>query len=39
MVAEIFEISHFNLMFTVFATLREALASVSGDAVKALEKA
>jgi len=38
MVAEIFEISHFNLMFTIFATLREALASVSADAVKALEK-
>jgi len=38
MVTEIFEISHFNLVFAVFPTVREALASVSADAVAAFEK-
>lgn len=38
MVREIFEISHFNLIFQVFATVREALASVSADAAAAYEK-
>ena len=39
MVAEIFEISHFNLVFQVFPTLREAMAAVSNDAAAAFEKA
>ena len=38
MVAEIFEISHFNLMFQVFPSVREALGAVSGDAASAFEK-
>ena len=38
MVKEIFEISHFNLVFSVFPTVREALAAVSTDAVAAYEK-
>jgi anti-anti-sigma factor len=38
MVAEIFEISHFNLVFQVFPTVREALAAVSNDAVAAFGK-
>jgi len=38
MVAEIFEISHFNLVFQVFPTLREAMAAVSPDAAAAFEK-
>jgi anti-anti-sigma factor len=38
MVREIFEISHFNLVFQVFPTVREALAAVSTDAVAAYEK-
>jgi anti-sigma B factor antagonist len=38
MVKEIFEISHFNLVFQVFPTVREALAAVSTDAVSAYEK-
>ena len=38
MVAEIFEISHFNLVFQVFPTLREAMAAVSTDASAAYEK-
>jgi anti-anti-sigma regulatory factor len=38
MVAEIFEISHFNLMFQVFPTVREALGTVSADAASAFEK-
>ena len=38
MVKEIFEISHFNLVFQVFPTVREALAAVSADAVAAYEK-
>jgi len=33
MVAEIFEISHFNLVFQVFPAVREALGAVSGDAL------
>jgi anti-anti-sigma factor len=38
MVAEIFEISHFNLVFQVFPTLREAMSAVSADAAAAYEK-
>ena len=38
MVAEIFEISHFNLVFQVFPTLREAMAAVSSEAAVAYEK-
>jgi anti-sigma B factor antagonist len=38
MVAEIFEISHFNLMFQVFPSVREALGAVSTDAASAFEK-
>src|ERR1700704_3296291 len=32
MVSEIFEISHFNLVFQVFPTVREALGAVSAEA-------
>lgn len=39
MVREIFEISHFNLVFQVFPTVREALAAVSAEAAAAFEKA
>jgi anti-anti-sigma factor len=39
MVAEIFEISHFNLVFQVFPSVREALAAVSAEAAAAFEKA
>jgi anti-sigma B factor antagonist len=38
MVAEIFEISHFNLVFQVFGSVKEALAAVSADAVAAFQK-
>ena len=38
MVREIFEISHFNLVFQVFPTVREALGAVSVDAASAFEK-
>jgi anti-sigma B factor antagonist len=38
MVREIFEISHFNLVFQVFPTLREAVAAVSSEAAIAFEK-
>jgi anti-anti-sigma factor len=38
MVKEIFEISHFNLVFQVFPTVREALGSVSADAATAYGK-
>ena len=38
MVAEIFEISHFNLVFQVFPTLREAMGAVSSEAALAFEK-
>jgi len=38
MVEEIFEISHFNLVFQVFPTLRDALAAVSSEAVAAYGK-
>ncbi len=38
MVAEIFQISHFNLIFDVFPTVREALAAVSGEAAAAFDK-
>jgi hypothetical protein len=37
-VKEIFEISHFNLVFQVFPTVREALAAVSTEASTAYEK-
>lgn len=39
MVAEIFQISHFNLVFQVFPTVREALGAVSAEAAAAYEKA
>jgi len=38
MVAEIFEISHFNLVFQVFPTVRDALGTVSPEATTAFEK-
>jgi anti-anti-sigma factor len=38
MVAEIFEISHFNLVFQVFPSLREALGAVSAEAAAAFDK-
>ena len=38
MVAEIFAISHFNLVFQVFPTVREALGAVSPEAAAAFEK-
>jgi anti-anti-sigma factor len=38
MVAEIFQISHFNLVFQVFPTVREALGAASGDAAAAFDK-
>jgi anti-anti-sigma factor len=38
MVAEIFEISHFNLVFQVFPGVREALGAVSAEAAAAFEK-
>ncbi|HET7731754.1 MAG TPA: STAS domain-containing protein [Usitatibacter sp.] len=39
MVSEIFEISHFNLVFRVFPTVREALAAVSAEAARAFDQA
>ena len=39
MVSEIFEISHFNLVFQVFPTLGDAMAAVSPEAAQAFEKA
>jgi anti-anti-sigma factor len=39
MVSEIFEISHFNLVFQVFPTVRDALATVSAEAAAAFGKA
>jgi anti-anti-sigma factor len=38
MVAEIFAISHFNLVFQVFGAVREALATLSPEAVAAFDK-
>jgi anti-anti-sigma factor len=38
MVAEIFAISHFNLVFQVFPGVREALASVSPEATASFDK-
>ena len=38
MVAEIFTISHFNLVFQVFGEVREALASMSPEAAAAFDK-
>jgi anti-anti-sigma factor len=38
MVREIFEISHFNLIFQVFPTVREALGAVSTEAAASFEK-
>src|SRR5262245_10240805 len=38
MVAEIFEISHFNLVFQVFPAMRDAMAAVSTEALAAFEK-
>ncbi len=37
MVSEIFDISHFNLVFQVFPTVREALGAVSSEAVTAFD--
>lgn len=39
MVAEIFEISHFNLVFQVFPSVRDAIGAVSPEASSAFEKA
>ena len=39
MVSEIFQISHFNLVFQVFPTVREAVSAVSADAAAAFDKA
>ena len=39
MVAEIFQISHFNLVFQVFPSVREAVAAVSAEAAAAFDKA
>jgi anti-anti-sigma factor len=39
MVAEIFEISHFNMVFQVFPTVREALAAASTEAAAAFDSA
>ena len=39
MVAEIIEISHFNMVFQVFPTVREALAAASTEAAAAFDKA
>ena len=38
MVTEIFEISHFNLLFQVFPTVREAVAATSAEALADFEK-
>ena len=38
MVAEIFSIGHFNLVFQTFPTVREALAAASIDAAAAFDK-
>jgi anti-anti-sigma factor len=38
MVMEIFEISHFNLLFQVFPTVREAVAATSAEALADFEK-
>lgn len=38
MVSEIFAISHFNLVFQVFPTVREALGAVSAEAGAAFDK-
>jgi anti-sigma B factor antagonist len=38
MVAEIFQISHFNLVFQVFPTVREAVSAVSADAAVVYDK-
>ena len=38
MVTEIFEISHFNLVFQVFPTVREAVAATSSEALADFEK-
>ena len=39
MVAEIFQISHFNLVFQVFPSVREAVSTVSAEAAAAFDKA
>jgi anti-anti-sigma factor len=39
MVAEIFQISHFNLVFQVFPSVREALGTVSNEAALAFDQA
>jgi len=37
-VAEIFQISRFDMVFELFATVREALAAVSGEAAAAFDR-
>ena len=39
MVTEIFEVSHFNMVFQVFASVREALAAASNEAAAAFDGA
>lgn len=39
MVTEIFEISHFNLVFQVFPAVRDALAATSSEAASAFDQA
>jgi anti-sigma B factor antagonist len=39
LVAEIFAIGHFNLLFETFDTLREALGAASGEAAAAYDRA
>jgi anti-sigma B factor antagonist len=39
MVAEIFEISHFNMVFQVFPSVRESLAAASNEAATAYDQA
>jgi hypothetical protein len=38
MVAEIFAISHFNLVFQTYPTVREAVAAASEEAAAAFDK-
>jgi anti-anti-sigma factor len=38
MVSEIFEISHFNLVFQVFPSVRDAIGAVSAEALTVFEK-
>jgi anti-anti-sigma factor len=38
-VAEIFQISRFNLVFDIYASVRDALAALSADATDAFDRA